>query len=77
MVTVGTRTVCVKAEQKNTKQNNRTWLERLLTVRECQNFLEEGKLVVVDVASVACVVSRCCPIFDFWHLAILPLVELA
>ena len=56
------RTVCVEAEQKNTKQNNRTWLEGLLTVREYQNFLEEGKLVVC-VASVACVVSHCCPMF--------------
>ena len=54
------RTVCVEAEQKNTKQNNRTWLEGLLTVREYP--LEEGKLVV-GVASVACVVSRRCPIF--------------
>ena len=56
------RTVCVEAEQKNAKQNNRSWLEGLLTVREYQNFLEEGKLVV-GVASVACVVSRRCPIF--------------
>ena len=63
------RTVCVEAEQKNAKQNNRSWLEGLLTVREYQNFLEEGKLVV-GVASVACVVSRRCPlIYDFWHLA--------
>ena len=56
------RTVCVEAEQKNTKQNNRSWLEGLLTVREYQNFLEEGKLVV-GVGSVTCVVSRRCPIF--------------
>ena len=56
------RTVCVEAEQKNAKPNNRSWLEGLLTVREYQNFLEEGKLVV-GVASVACVVSRRCPIF--------------
>ena len=62
MATVRMRTVCVEAEQKNAKQNNRTWLEGLLTVRECQNFLEEGELVV-GVASVACVVSSCCPIF--------------
>ena len=55
------RTVCVEAEQKNAKQNNRSWLEGLLTVREYQNFLE-GKLVV-GVASVACVVSHRCPIF--------------
>ena len=62
MATVRMRTVCVEAEQKNAKQNNRSWLEGLLTVREYQNFLEEGKLVV-GVASVACVVSRRCPIF--------------
>ena len=52
------RTICVKVEQKNAKKNNRTWLEGLFTIRECQNFLEGGKLVV-GVASVACVVSRC------------------
>ena len=40
------RTVCVDAEQKNAKQNNRSWPEGLLTVREYQNFLEEGKLVI-------------------------------
>ena len=57
-----TRTVCVEAEQKDAKQNNRSWLEILLTVGEYQNFLEEGKLVV-GVASVACVVSRRCPLF--------------
>ena len=56
------RTVCVEAERKNAKQNNRSWLEGLLTVREYQNFLEEGKLVV-GVASVVCVVSRRCLIF--------------
>ena len=56
---------CVEAEQKNAKQNNRSWLEGLLTVREYQNFLEEGKLVV-GVASIACVVSRR---LDFWRLA--------
>ena len=55
------RTVCVEAEQKNAKRNNWSWLEGLLTVREYQNFLEEGKLV--DVASVVFVVSRCCPMF--------------
>ena len=48
------------AEERQT--NNRSWLEGLLTVREYQNFLEEGKLVV-GVAAVACVVSRRCPIF--------------
>ena len=56
------RTICVEAEQKNAKQNNRSWLEGLLTIREYQNFLEEGKLVV-SVASVACVVSHRCPLF--------------
>ena len=82
------RTVCVEAEQKNAKQNNRSWLEGLLTVREYQNFLEEGKLVV-GVASVVCVVSHRCPIFlascknnvgsyRFFQIlsCILPLVEL-
>ena len=78
-------TVCVEAEQKDTKQNNWTWLERLLTVREYQNFLEEGKLAVGG-ASVACVVSCRCPILDFgvlqecWFFQILacmlPSVEL-
>ena len=59
------RTTCVEGEQKIAKQNNWSWLERLLTIRKYQNFLEEGKLVV-GVASIACVVSRCCPIFmDF------------
>ena len=53
---------CVEAEQKNANQNNQTWLERLLTIREYQNFLEECKLVVCG-ASVACVVSHCYPIF--------------
>ena len=62
MVTVCMRTICVEVEQNNTKINNRTWLEGLLTVRECQNFLEEDELVVC-VASVACIVSSCCPIF--------------
>ena len=82
------RTVCVEAEQKNAKQNNRSKLEGLLTVREYQNYLEEGKLVVC-VASVACVVSRRCPMFmasckntvgSCWFFqilsCILPLVEL-
>ena len=32
-------TVCVEAERKNAKLNNRTWLNRLLTIREYQNFL--------------------------------------
>ena len=43
----------VKAEQKNAKQNNQTWLERLLTIREYLNLLEKGKLVVCGVY-VAC-----------------------
>ena len=50
-------TVCVEAEQKNDKQNNRIRLQGLLTIREYQNFLEEGKLVFGG-ASVACVVSH-------------------
>ena len=57
MATVCMRTVCVEAEQKNAKQT----IEGLVTVRECQNILEEGELV--GVASVACVMSICCPIF--------------
>ena len=79
--TVHIRTVCVvnKAEQKIAKQNNRTWLEGLLTIKEYQNFLEEGKLVV-GVACVACMMSRC----YFWEYCrrllvlqyILPTVEL-
>ena len=62
MATVHMRTVCLEAEQKSAKQNNWSWLEGLLTVRECQNFLEEGKLVD-GVASVACIVSSRFPIF--------------
>ena len=61
MQTVRVITVCVEVEQKNSKQNNRTWLEGLLMIREYQNFLEEDKLVV-GVASVACVMSHGCPI---------------
>ena len=37
-------------------------LKDCLPSEKYQNFLEEGKLVV-GVASVACVVSRRCPIF--------------
>ena len=55
------RAVYVEAEQKNPKQNNRTWLEGLLTIREYQTFLEVGKLVA-GVASVACIVSYRYPI---------------
>ena len=64
MLTVRVKTVYVEPEQKNAKQNNWTWLEELLIIREYQSFLEEGKRVV-GVASVACsVVSRCSrPIF--------------
>ena len=62
MSTVRVRTVCAEAERKNAEQNNQTWLERLLTTREYQNFLEEGKLVVCG-ASVACIVSHRYPIF--------------
>ena len=43
------RAVCVKVGRKNSKQNNRTWLEGLL--------LEEGKLAV-DGTSIACIVSQ-------------------
>ena len=60
--TVCVRNICVDAEQKNAKLNNRTWLNGLLTIREHQNFLEEGKFIV-DGASVACVVSHRCPMF--------------
>ena len=59
VLTMRMKTVCVKTEQKNAKQNNLSMLEGLLTVREYQNFLEEGKLVV-GVSSVACVMSLCC-----------------
>ena len=60
--TVCVRTVCVDAEQKNAKLNNRTWLNGLLTIGEHQNFLEEDKSIVGG-ASVACVVSHRFPIF--------------
>ena len=54
------RAVCVKVEQKNTKQSDVT---RRITYH--QNFLEGGKLVV-GVASVVCVVSHRYPrFFDF------------
>ena len=59
--TVCVRTICVDAEQKNAKLNNRTWLNGLLTIGEHQNFLEDKS--IVGGASVACVVSHCCPIF--------------
>ena len=67
MLYVGCRSVvficlsAVKPEQKNTKQNNWTWLEGLLTIREYLNLLEKGKLVVCG-AYVACVVSHRYPI---------------
>ena len=61
------RTVCVKQEQKNAKQNNWSWLEGMLTVREYQNFPEEGKLVV-GVASLVGVVSYHCPIFTIFGI---------
>ena len=64
MLTVCMRTVCVEAEQKIAKQNNRSWLEGLLTIREYQSFLEKGKLVV-GVVSVVCVVARHYPILIF------------
>ena len=56
------RTVCVDAEQKNAKLNNRTWLNGLLTIGEHQKFLEEGKSILGG-ASVVCVVPHRCPIF--------------
>ena len=74
------RTVCVvKVERKIAEQNNQTWLEGWLTIKEYQNVLEEGKLVV-GVAYVACIMSSC----YFWeycrrllvHQYILPTVEL-
>ena len=61
LLIVSVRMICVDAEQKNAKLNNRTWLNGLLTIGEHQNFLE-GKFNVGG-ASVACVVSHCCPIF--------------
>ena len=77
------RTVCVKAEQKNTKQSDMT-----RRIAYHQNFLKGGKLVV-GVASVVCVVSHCYPRFlasckntvgGYWFLqmllCILPSVEL-
>ena len=64
MPTVHLRIVCVEAEQKNAKRNNRTWLEGLLTVREYQ---DEGKLVV-GVSSVECVVSHNYPIFTIFGI---------
>ena len=51
------RSVCVAAEQKNAKLNNRTWLNGLLTIGEHQHFLEEGTFIVGG-ASVVCVVSH-------------------
>ena len=34
LLTVGVRTVCLKVEQNNPKQNNWAWLKGLLTIRE-------------------------------------------
>ena len=62
--TVRVRTVCVEAEQKNAKQINPSLLEGLLTVK---TFWKKVSLIVVDVASVACVVSRRCPIFGIFQ----------
>ena len=68
------RAVCVKVEQKNTKQSDIT---RRITYH--QNFLEGGKLVV-GITSVVCVVSYHYPRFlasckntviDCWFLQIL------
>ena len=71
--TMHMRTVCVKVEQKNTKQSDVT-----RRIAYHQNFLEGGKLVV-GVASVVCVVSHRYPRFlascknaDCWFLQILP-----
>ena len=56
--TVRIRTVFViKAEQKIAEQNSQTWLEGLLIIKEYQNFLEAGMLVI-GVACVACVISH-------------------
>ena len=40
-----------EVEQKIAKQNNWTWLNvrGLLTIREHQNFLEEGKFIVGEL----------------------------
>ena len=57
----------VEAEQKNAKfgvSKTMDMLKGLFTIREYQNFLEEGKLAV-DGASVASTVSHHYP--DFWH----------
>ena len=71
------RTVCVKAEQKNTKQSDVT-----RRIAYHQNFLEGGKLVV-GVASVVCIASHRYPRFlasckntvvDCWFLQILPCI---
>ena len=45
--TVWVRTVCVDTEQKNTKLNNCTWLNELLTIGEYQSFLEGWFMVVL------------------------------
>ena len=48
------RTACAKAKESNMV---------FYSITEYQTFLEEGKFVV-SVTSVACVVSRCYPIFN-------------
>ena len=48
--TMRIRTVCVvKAEQKIAEQNNQTWLKGWLTIKEYQNVLEKGLLLVLLV----------------------------
>ena len=66
--TVHMRTVCVKAEQKNSKQNNRTWFEGYyLPSENTKTFLEEDKLVVCCLCSVYSVLPL--SNIDFWHRA--------
>ena len=50
----------MRTEERQTKQSDMT--QWTVTIREHQNFLEEGKFIVGG-ASVACVVSHRCPIF--------------
>ena len=74
------RIVCVEAEQKSAKQNNQIWLEGLLTIREYQNYLEEGKLIVgvqyqLFLASCKKSIVGGCRFFQI-PLCILPSVEL-
>ena len=43
------------AEERQTEQSD--WLEGLLTIREYQNYLEEGKLIVIN-ASYTCACTK-------------------